>query len=150
MECKQHHRGTPLRAARTAPPLRSTHIPVRSELLAVQSSPGGTRTMCAPAQCGCGSFPARSTPVRKAVTNCRHTDTHRGLDAPSQHLGIGKEHSSSGPQFHPSGGKFPPWVLAALLKGSSCWNEFLTVWLRIPGPPKAVDSLPYPHNENKC
>lgn len=54
------------------------------------------------------------------------TDTET-LDPPSQHLGNGKEHSSSVPQPYPKEGKFQPWGLAGLLRGNSCWNEFLTV-----------------------
>lgn len=94
------------------------------------------------------SFPARSTPVRKAATT--DTQTHRGPGCSQSAPGDWQEPSSSVPQFHPSEGKFPPWVLAALLKGNSCWDGFLTVWLCIPGPPKAVGSLPCPRNENKC
>lgn len=123
-----------------------TH-PLRYELLAVQQFLRGPCTIYSPSQPCCCCFPARSTPVRRAVT----TDILRGPDTPSPHLGNGKERSSSVPRFHLWQESFHP----------GCWQHFwgeITVgmtfllsgctrtefWLCIPGPPKAMDSLPCP------
>lgn len=122
MECKQQHIGTRLQAGRTAHTLQSVHVLVCYEFLAAWQSLRGTCTVCLPSQSCCCYFPARSTPVRATVT----TDTQRAPDPPSEHLGSGKEHSSSVPQSYPKG-EFQPWVLAALLRGNGCWDEFLTV-----------------------
>lgn len=139
MECKQQHIGTCLRATRTAHPLLSIHS--RCELPALQQSPGGTCTVCSPRN------PASQQEAhllgRQPPQIHRHT---QGPGCSQSAPGDWQEPSSSVPWFHPSEGKFPPWVLAALLKGKSCWNGFLAVWLCIPGPPKAVGSLACPRN----
>lgn len=121
-----------------------TH-PERCDLPAVQQSLRGTCTICSPLN------PAAQQEAhllgRQSLQIHRHTQRPGcSQSAP----GDWQEHSSSVPQFHPPEGKFPPWVLAALLRGNSCWNGFLTVWLCTPGPPKAVGSLPCPCNEDKC
>ena len=73
MECKQQHIGTRLQAVRTAHPTA-----VHTHLSAVWASccrtvPPRNLTICSPCHCCC---PARSTPVRKAVTTDTHTHTH--------------------------------------------------------------------------
>lgn len=101
----------------------------------------GACTVCSPSQPCCGCFPARSTPVWKAVT--RDADTHRGPDAPSQHLGNGKEHSSSLPVSS------LPRKVSTLGVGSTSEGKWLLEWVSYclavhAAPTKAVDSLPYP------